>query len=169
MTLITADGLILTVNDEMNTDLFWAIRGGGSNFGIVTEFVYRLHPQRRNVYAGLLIFPANALDRLIPVINDWWADGFGPSEKEAVLHLLTRRPDRTVNLFESLLVEPKSDIFLALRSCDPLYNGTEEEGRANFKQFLDLGIAIRRFSSYHEAHAVFIPRTYRRYDEGNPV
>ena len=96
MTLVTANGSILTVNDKTNTDLFWAIRGGGCNFGVVTEFVYQLHPQRRSVYGGLLIFLAAALKRIIPVTAAWWADGKGPSKKEGMLQLLTRGPDRMV-------------------------------------------------------------------------
>lgn len=40
-----------------NTDLFWALRGGGGNFGIVTEFEFQLHPVGPNVLAGLVVFP----------------------------------------------------------------------------------------------------------------
>jgi FAD/FMN-containing dehydrogenase len=52
-----------------NTDLFWGVRGGGCNFGVVTEFVYKLHPQRRTVYAGAIIFAPDALEKLGPVIE----------------------------------------------------------------------------------------------------
>ena len=96
MTLVTANGSVLTANSTTNPDLFWAVRGGGCNFGVVTEFIYQLHPQRRNVYAGHLIYPSAVLDKLIPVTAEWWANGKGPSEKEALLQLLTRGPDRTV-------------------------------------------------------------------------
>ncbi len=41
--MVSADGKLLQVNDEVNPDLFWAIRGGGGNFGVVTRFHYRLH------------------------------------------------------------------------------------------------------------------------------
>jgi hypothetical protein len=94
VTIVTADGSILTANDKSNTDLFWAVRGGGCNFGVVTEFVYQLHPQRRNVYAGNLIFPASMLDKLVHVTAEWWGDGNGPNEKEAMLLVLTKGPDR---------------------------------------------------------------------------
>ena len=43
--LVLANGEIVSVSDHKNTDLFWAIRGGGPNFGIVTEFKYRVHKQ----------------------------------------------------------------------------------------------------------------------------
>lgn len=55
-TIVTADGRILRASDEENPDLYWAIRGGGGNFGVVTEFVYRLHPFNPEVYGGTLFF-----------------------------------------------------------------------------------------------------------------
>ena len=55
-TIVTASGDILHVSDEENPDLFWAIRGGGGNFGVVTEFLYRLHPFNPTVYGGLLSY-----------------------------------------------------------------------------------------------------------------
>jgi len=54
--LVTAAGEILTVSEEAHPDLFWAMRGAGANFGVVTKFRYRLHPLS-GVLAGLLIHP----------------------------------------------------------------------------------------------------------------
>jgi FAD/FMN-containing dehydrogenase len=50
--VVTAEGEFVTASEEENSDLFWAIRGGGGNFGIVTSFVYRLHPVGPTVLAG---------------------------------------------------------------------------------------------------------------------
>ncbi|MDH3751054.1 MAG: FAD-binding oxidoreductase, partial [Gammaproteobacteria bacterium] len=50
--IVTADGQIRRVSDEQDADLFWAIRGGGGNFGVVTEFEFQLHPFERNVLSG---------------------------------------------------------------------------------------------------------------------
>jgi FAD/FMN-containing dehydrogenase len=54
--LVTADGKALTVSERDNPDLFWGIRGGGGNFGVVTSFEYRLHPVDK-LLAGLVIYP----------------------------------------------------------------------------------------------------------------
>jgi FAD/FMN-containing dehydrogenase len=55
--LVTADGEILIADAEHHTDLFWAIRGGGGNFGVATRLQFQLHPVDR-VFGGLLILPA---------------------------------------------------------------------------------------------------------------
>jgi FAD/FMN-containing dehydrogenase len=54
--LVTADGEFLTASAEQNPDLFWGLRGGGGNFGVVTSFEYRLHPVT-SVLAGMVIYP----------------------------------------------------------------------------------------------------------------
>jgi FAD/FMN-containing dehydrogenase len=56
-TIVTADGQIREIDSGSDPDLFWAIRGGGGNFGVVTEFVYRLHPFDRNVLSGTIAWP----------------------------------------------------------------------------------------------------------------
>jgi FAD/FMN-containing dehydrogenase len=56
-TVITADGNQIRAAETENADLFWAIRGGGGNFGIVTEFEFALHPVGPEILAGLIVFP----------------------------------------------------------------------------------------------------------------
>ncbi len=59
--VVTADGALLTASEEENSDLFWALRGGGGNFGVVTSFAYRLHRVGPEVLAGIIVHPfANA-------------------------------------------------------------------------------------------------------------
>jgi FAD/FMN-containing dehydrogenase len=54
-TVVLADGSVLTVSETSeHSDLFWALRGAGTNFGVVTEFVFSLHPQPNSVYAGTI-------------------------------------------------------------------------------------------------------------------
>jgi FAD/FMN-containing dehydrogenase len=57
--IVTADGTLLQVDAETNSDLFWALRGGGGNFGVVTRLKYRLHPLA-SVVGGILVLPATA-------------------------------------------------------------------------------------------------------------
>ena len=54
--LVTADGALVTASAERNSDLFWGLRGGGGNFGVVTSFEYQLHPVGP-VLAGMVIHP----------------------------------------------------------------------------------------------------------------
>jgi FAD/FMN-containing dehydrogenase len=55
--IVTADGAVRTASREDNADLFWAIRGGGGNFGVVTRFTYRLHEVGPQVFGGLIAWP----------------------------------------------------------------------------------------------------------------
>ena len=60
--VVTADGQMLHVSGDEHPDLFWALRGGGGNFGIVTAFEYQLHPVS-TVLAGALVCPASGQPR----------------------------------------------------------------------------------------------------------
>jgi FAD/FMN-containing dehydrogenase len=63
--VVTADGELVTASKTENSDLFWAVRGGGGNFGVVTSFELQLHPVGPEVLAGLIIHPfANAAELL---------------------------------------------------------------------------------------------------------
>jgi FAD/FMN-containing dehydrogenase len=57
--VVTADGSVVECGPDREADLFWAIRGGGGNFGVVTRFDFRLHPVR-DVVGGLTVFPLDA-------------------------------------------------------------------------------------------------------------
>ncbi len=68
--VVTADGSFHNASAKENPDLFWGIRGGGGNFGVVTSFEFRLHPMQRTVFAGDIVYPiAKAREALA-----LWAD-----------------------------------------------------------------------------------------------
>ncbi len=72
--LVTADGRLVTASADRNPDLFWAIRGGGGNFGLATALEFRLHPVSR-VYAGTAYFPLQRAADVLARFRDWARDG----------------------------------------------------------------------------------------------
>ncbi len=71
--LVTADGRIRNINAEEEPDLFWAIRGGGGNFGVATEFEYQLHPFDRNVLSGSIVWPIDQVRDVLEFYAEWSA------------------------------------------------------------------------------------------------
>ena len=63
--MVTPSGDVVRASSDENADLFWAIRGGGGNFGIVTEFEYALHPVGPEVLAGLIVHPFSAAQEVL--------------------------------------------------------------------------------------------------------
>ena len=55
--VVTGDGTLVHADENRNADLFWGVRGGGGNFGIVTNFEFKLHPMQKQVVAGEVVFP----------------------------------------------------------------------------------------------------------------
>jgi FAD/FMN-containing dehydrogenase len=72
--VVTADGTLLTANEQENADLFWALRGGGGNFGVVTSFELGLHPVGPEVLAGLIVHPFDDAANLLRRYRDAMAD-----------------------------------------------------------------------------------------------
>lgn len=72
--VITADGEFVRASESENAELFWGLRGGGGNFGIVTDFEFRLTPMPRDVVGGFVVWPMeDALD-VLRFYRDWVAD-----------------------------------------------------------------------------------------------
>jgi FAD/FMN-containing dehydrogenase len=85
--IVTADGRILRVDAEEHPDLFWAIRGGGGNFGVVTRFHYRLH-EVDEIVGGMLILPATP-----EVIHSFVAQAeAAPEELSTIANVMTAPP-----------------------------------------------------------------------------
>ncbi|MCA1706710.1 MAG: FAD-binding oxidoreductase [Actinobacteria bacterium] len=72
--LVTADSEFLTASEIENADLFWGLRGGGGNFGIVTEFEFRLHPVGPIVLAGPVFWPMDEAPELLRFYRQWSAE-----------------------------------------------------------------------------------------------
>lgn len=68
--VVTADGQFLTTSAEEHEDLFWGLRGGGGNFGVVTSFQYRLHPVGP-VLGGEIVYPLDQAKKVLRFYRDW--------------------------------------------------------------------------------------------------
>src|ERR671932_339008 len=115
--VVTADGELVRASDTENADLFWAIRGGGGNFGVVTSFEFRLHQVGPQVLSGLIVHPLDAAKSVIRFYRDF----------------ITTTPDEFVCWFVMRKAPPLPFLpaewhgreILALAVC---YSGPIEEG-----------------------------------------
>ncbi|KAB5575384.1 FAD binding domain-containing protein [Coniochaeta sp. 2T2.1] len=80
LNVVLADGSTITVSDTQNKDLFWAMRGAGHNFGIVTSFVTKIWPKGSDWYYRNLVFTQDKLEPLFEAINKLGANGTQPKE-----------------------------------------------------------------------------------------
>jgi hypothetical protein len=88
--VVTADGRLVHAGESQEPDLFWGLRGGGGNFGIVTSFQFRAYPLGPNVYAGALIYEQPRWrDALIAF--DAWAGGL-PEQMNPIISFITPPP-----------------------------------------------------------------------------
>ncbi len=85
--VVTADGRLLHVDENSHADLFWAIRGGGGNFGVATRFKFKLHKLDKG-YGGMLVLPATA-DAIASFLTE--ADS-APDELSAILNVMPAPP-----------------------------------------------------------------------------
>jgi FAD binding domain/Berberine and berberine like len=71
--VVTADGNVLTVSEDKNPDLFWALRGGGGNFGVVTSLEFQLHPVGE-IYGGPIFYPVDRAGEVMRFYREFIAD-----------------------------------------------------------------------------------------------
>jgi FAD/FMN-containing dehydrogenase len=92
--VVLADGRVVTASDWENADLFWGIRGGGGNFGVVTEFEFRLHELGPIVLAGLALW---SIDRAPEIVRGWrdCVDS-APDELSTACVIVTAPPEEFV-------------------------------------------------------------------------
>jgi len=104
--VVTADGRLLTANASENPDLFWGIRGGGGNFGVVTAIEYRLH-EVGPIYGGAIFYPAAKAREILPVWREF----------------CEQSPDELVNQATSATLEGTPVFGLAACYCGPFADG----------------------------------------------
>ncbi|KAF3186451.1 hypothetical protein TWF788_003309 [Orbilia oligospora] len=117
-----ADGSIVVASEEENQDLFWGIRGGGSNFGLVTEFTYKLHKADPQVYSGFFMFPPDKVDAYLELMNVMHQD-----------YVMKSNGKFACNGFTAIMGGNPIPGFLVW------YDGPEEEGKKYIQPLLDLG------------------------------
>ena len=89
--VVTADGRVVTASANENAELFWALHGGGGNFGIVTRFTLRLHPVGPLLLAGMLLYPA---EMARDVVRNWRDFMLGaPDEVGGAVAFITAPPE----------------------------------------------------------------------------
>jgi FAD/FMN-containing dehydrogenase len=113
--LVTAAGEILQVDAVSHPDLFWAVRGGGGNFGVATSFTLRLHPLR-TVVGGLIAHPLDAAPALLRFYRDAVA---GASDDLTVFAGLVHAPDGSGTKLSALVVFHTGEMADAERELEP--------------------------------------------------
>ena len=115
--LVTADGRLVRASEEENPDLFWGIRGGGGNFGVVTEFEFRLNPLGPIVLAGPIVWATEDSPQVMRFYRDFIADA--PDELTTIV--VHRRAPALPTVPEELHFRP-----VVMVGC--CYAGPVEEG-----------------------------------------
>jgi FAD/FMN-containing dehydrogenase len=126
--VVTAEGRILRASKEENPDLFWGIRGGGGNFGVVTSFEYQLHPVGPTVLGGLLLHPMETAAELLRFYRDFVADA--PEELGSLFAMRLAPP--APFLPEEIHGKPVCGLIV-------LYAGDLEEGERVLKPLREFG------------------------------
>lgn len=137
--IVTAEGKLLHASEDENADLFWGIRGGSGNFGIVTSFEFKLHEVGPEVMSGLLIHPFDATESVLHEYRDVVAD----ATDETVVWLVIRHAPPLPFIPE----EWHGERVLILAAS---YVGDMEEGKAALEPVRDIGDPIVDVIEPHE-------------------
>jgi FAD/FMN-containing dehydrogenase len=129
--LVTADGELVTASENENPDLFWGVRGGGGNFGIVTSFEYRLHPVGPIVLAGPIFHPLEDAPELLRFYREFAAAA--PDELTTIIELELAPP--LPFLPEDVHGEP----IVMVAAC---YAGAPEDGAEVVRPLKEFGSPI---------------------------
>lgn len=162
--LVTAEGALLRVDADHHPELFWALHGGGGNFGVVTSLELDLHPVGPQVLAGLLAWPTDTHGEEIARAYRDWATG-APDELGSWL-LMTTAPEedfvppdlvgRPISLLCALWVGDRDegeDLLRPLRDLEPAIDLMELRSYTEFQSMLDDAPGNRHYWSadYHDS------------------
>src|SRR5580765_5234108 len=125
--VVTADGRLVVASEQANEDLFWGLRGGGGNFGIVTSFEYQVHPVGPTVLAGMLLYPLDQAAEVLAYFRDYVAKA---PDEVGILGTLRLAPPLPI-----VPSELHGKPVVAIIVC---YAGAIEDGQKEFDQ-------LRRF------------------------
>ncbi len=123
--VVTADGRFLTASANENPDLFWALRGGGGNFGVVTSFEFQLHPVD-TVYGGPIFYPVERTEELLRFFRDFMRQA--PNETSAFFSFHQGPPAPFV---------PEHLHFVPMVAIVANYSGPLEQGEAALRPLRD--------------------------------
>ena len=137
--VVTADAKLVRVSEKEHQDLFWALRGGGGNFGIVTSFEFKLHPLGPEVLSGLIVHPLEKAGELLPE--------FRRIANEAPDELTIWAVMRKAPPLPFLPTEWHGKEVLIFAAC---YSGDMEEGQKAVKPLRALGSPIADVISPHQ-------------------
>ena len=129
--VVTADGHSLTASETENPDLFWGIRGGGGNFGVVTSFEYRLYPVGPEVMFCFVLYPGDRAKEVLRFCEEYVAQA---PDEVSPLGVLGRVPNAEI-FPEEWHGKPYAAILA-------MYSGSVEEGEQILKPLRDLGDPI---------------------------
>jgi FAD/FMN-containing dehydrogenase len=153
--LITADGQLVIADETKNTELFWALHGGGGNFGVATSLTFKLKPLTSMTLA-MLLWPADAGPEIVRRYRDLFEAG-APEELGGGVLYMTGPPEEFVPLH--LQGE-------RLVAAGAMYAGSEEETRAAFAPMFDLapeGVMVAEMPYAALQSALDDPPGFRNY------
>ena len=129
--MITADGEFVKASDDENADLFWGVRGGGGNFGIVTEFEFRLVDLGTQVVAGPVFWLVQDAPKVLAFYREWIAD----CPDELMTIVVQRRAPNLPVVPPELVGQP----VLAVVAC---YAGPVDEGERVLRSLKEFGSPV---------------------------
>lgn len=129
--VVLADGTFLSCNEDHEADLFWALRGGGGNFGIVTEFEFRANAVGPQVVAGPVFWPIEETPRVLRFYRDWIADA--PNE------LMTAVGQRRARPLPFLPPDLVGKRLVGILAC---YSGLVEDGERILRPLKQFGSPV---------------------------